>query len=267
MHLDFSAPLPLTHPPPSVPGHLVWGSLRCGTAADYVIISGPFWSLAVCVCETNEAFQRDACQNDHNLHQSCRCVKAPPPTPHAKLSVQSAVCYFSFLLLPSGPFTCPCITSSSIHPSIFPFCLLTLSFIVCSPSHPHPPSSYPPILPLPPPLLSSSPDVLLLSSRLPRFFLSLLPPACSVAQIWADFLTSGGPVTALRDPLFHLDSFLSACVQHIILGNEFLSLQTRAEQGLPAALCSWFVYRLQSYLNHQFLWRKWATESEERSCQ
>lgn len=42
----FSLRLP---PPPSVPGHLVRGSLLCGTAADYVIISGPFWSPSVCV--------------------------------------------------------------------------------------------------------------------------------------------------------------------------------------------------------------------------
>ena len=45
----FSPLLPLSSPPPSVPGHLVRGSLLCGTAADYVIISGPFWSPAVCV--------------------------------------------------------------------------------------------------------------------------------------------------------------------------------------------------------------------------
>lgn len=48
--LPFFSPLvPPSSPPSSVPGHLVRGSLLCGTAADYVIISGPFWSPSVCV--------------------------------------------------------------------------------------------------------------------------------------------------------------------------------------------------------------------------
>lgn len=198
-HLDFLAPLPPTHPPPSVPGHLVWGSLLCGTAADYVIISGPFWSLAVCVCETNEAFQRDACQNDHNLHQSCRCVKAPPPTPHAKLSVQSAVYYFPFLFLPSGPFTCPCITSSSIHPSIFPFCLLTLRPLLFAhhPTHTLRPATLPFFLSLP----LCSPPLQMSCSYLPDSLASFFPFCLLRGPSLKSGLTSWPPEAPLQHSL------------------------------------------------------------------
>lgn len=47
----FLAVAPPPPPPPrsSVPGHLVRGRLLCGTAADYVIISGLFWCVCMCV--------------------------------------------------------------------------------------------------------------------------------------------------------------------------------------------------------------------------
>ena len=94
--------------------------------------------------------------------------------------------------------------SSIYHPPIH-----TLSSFATAPglhplivqTPPHPPflqpiySSFPSL-----PLFSSSPDVLLLSSRLPRSFLSLLPLAASVPVSQVDFLTPRGPVTEHHDP-------------------------------------------------------------------
>lgn len=110
----------------------------------------------------------------------------------------------------------------SIHPSIFqPLSCVPApylpSFVVPKPTHP--PSSSSSL-----PLFSSSPDVLLLSSRLPRSFLSLMPPALSVSQSSVDFLTSEAQhsVTPVSPPSFRL--FSLSWGHRIISGSEFLSL-------------------------------------------
>lgn len=143
----------------------------------------PCVCVYVYVCETNEAWQRDSCQNDQGVHQSCRCVNATPhsnthfpfPPADAKLSLLLSVLPPSLQLLALHPLLC----ARPPTPSFLP------AFYSSSPSLP---------------LFSSSPDVLVLSSRLPCSFLSLLPSALSVSLSRVDFLTYGGPVTALCDP-------------------------------------------------------------------
>lgn len=139
------------------------------------------------------------------------CQSNPPTHPHTSPfftcwcqtllpSIQSAVYYFSFLPSPYWSSSCPCIPPSIFHPSSFTAAPYTPSF-VCEASHPlsfHPSILLPP--PSPPPI-PSSPDVLLLSSRLPCSFLSSMPPALTVSSGWVDFLTSRGP--ALDDPHTH----------------------------------------------------------------
>ena len=173
--------------PPSVPGHLVRGSLLCGTAADYVIISGPFWSPSVCVCVcvcvrlmkrgkgTHAKMTRaciraaDVSKQPPHLHTHTRFPISPAD---AKLSLlQSNLQFIIFLsspaiLFPHLPFL-PLSFHRSIHPSsVLPPSQQLLALhplLFAPPTHPHRSLLPPPTSPTLLFFLSLPPSVLLLS--------------------------------------------------------------------------------------------------------